>query len=280
MFEIGNTLREARLRRGLDIAECEIGTKIRAKYLRAMEDEHFDLLPSPAYVRGFLRTYAQYLGLDGQLMNDEYESRFLAGDGGGEHESRRPRTRGGRAAPRPGRPAPPRTGRTGGRAPARGPRGGGRRTESQLLWLAIGGVMSVAVLVWMGVGDPSPPTPTIAATPTTPLQAVPPAAAADLDTPEAPEKLAITLTGEDGFGAYVEVRGRDARGPQVFAGTLSDGESKTFRVERSLWVRTYNADGLQVRIKKGAPRQLTGGTGDFLITRTKVTRLPTDGTGG
>jgi cytoskeletal protein RodZ len=47
MFEIGNTLREARLRRGLDILDCEAETKIRAKYLRAMEEEQFDLMPSP-----------------------------------------------------------------------------------------------------------------------------------------------------------------------------------------------------------------------------------------
>ncbi|HWH13929.1 MAG TPA: helix-turn-helix domain-containing protein, partial [Miltoncostaeaceae bacterium] len=256
MFEIGNTLREARLRRGLDIAECEAGTKIRAKYLRAMEDEHFDLLPSPAYVRGFLRTYAQYLGLDGQLMNDEYESRFVPGEGT-DGDARRPRAR-----PARGRPAPrPQGGRPVGSRPAGRvtPRPSRRRTESQLLWLAIGGVMSVAVLVWMGVGDPSPPTPTISPTPTV---ATAPAAPTDtdteLDTPEAPEKLAITLVGEGDFGAYVEVRGRDARGPQVFAGTLQNGASRTFRVERSLWVRTYNAEGLRVRIKKGAPRELTG----------------------
>lgn len=76
MFEIGNTLREARLRRGLDILGCEADTKIRAKYLRAMEEEQFDLMPSPTYVRGFLRTYAEYLDLDGRLVLDEYESRF------------------------------------------------------------------------------------------------------------------------------------------------------------------------------------------------------------
>ena len=78
MFEIGNTLREARLRRGLDILDCEAETKIRAKYLRAMEEEQFDLMPSPTYVRGFLRTYADFLDLDGRLVLDEYESRFGA----------------------------------------------------------------------------------------------------------------------------------------------------------------------------------------------------------
>ena len=76
MFEIGNTLREARLRRALDIADCESATKIRGKYLRALEEEQFEILPGPTYVKGFLRTYAEYLDLDGRLVLDEYESRF------------------------------------------------------------------------------------------------------------------------------------------------------------------------------------------------------------
>ncbi|MBJ7456010.1 MAG: helix-turn-helix domain-containing protein, partial [Thermoleophilia bacterium] len=60
----------------MDILDCEAETKIRAKYLRAMEEEQFDLMPSPTYVRGFLRTYADFLDLDGRLVLDEYESRF------------------------------------------------------------------------------------------------------------------------------------------------------------------------------------------------------------
>lgn len=76
MFEIGNTLREARLRRSLDISDCEAATKIRTKYLRALEEEHFEVLPGPTYVKGFLRTYAEFLELDGRLVLDEYESRF------------------------------------------------------------------------------------------------------------------------------------------------------------------------------------------------------------
>jgi cytoskeletal protein RodZ len=76
MFEIGNTLREARLRRALDIADCEAATKIRAKYLRALEEEQFEMLPGVTYVKGFLRTYAEFLDLDGRLVLDEYESRY------------------------------------------------------------------------------------------------------------------------------------------------------------------------------------------------------------
>ena len=80
MFEIGTSLREARERRRLDFAEAEQATKIRAKYLRALEDEQFDQLPAGTYVRGFLRAYAEYLGLDGDLYVDEYSSRYASGD--------------------------------------------------------------------------------------------------------------------------------------------------------------------------------------------------------
>lgn len=76
MFEIGYSLRSARERQGLGYPEIELATKIRAKYIRALEEEDFDSLPGDAYVRGFLRTYADYLGLDGEIYVDEYASRF------------------------------------------------------------------------------------------------------------------------------------------------------------------------------------------------------------
>ena len=62
MFEIGNSLRAARIRQKLELSQAEGDTRIRAKYLRALEDERFDVLPGPAYTKGFLRTYADYLG--------------------------------------------------------------------------------------------------------------------------------------------------------------------------------------------------------------------------
>lgn len=80
MFELGTSLREARTRQGLDLPQAELATKIRAKYLRALEEEQFDALPAETYVKGFLRAYADFLDLDGQLYVDEYESRFVAGD--------------------------------------------------------------------------------------------------------------------------------------------------------------------------------------------------------
>jgi len=79
VFEIGNSLREARHRQQLELSEVEQATKIRSRYLKALEEEAFDALPAQTYVKGFLRTYADYLGLDGQLYVDEYNSRYSAG---------------------------------------------------------------------------------------------------------------------------------------------------------------------------------------------------------
>src|SRR4051812_16686430 len=75
MPAIGATLREARMRARIDISEIESETKIRAKYLRALENEEWDLLPGPTYVKSFLRTYAEALGLDARLLLEEYKLR-------------------------------------------------------------------------------------------------------------------------------------------------------------------------------------------------------------
>jgi len=71
---IGETLREARMRQRLDIADVEQRTKIRAKYLRALENEEFGMLPGPTFVKTFLRTYAETLGLDPHVLVEEYRA--------------------------------------------------------------------------------------------------------------------------------------------------------------------------------------------------------------
>src|SRR6185437_14020309 len=80
MFEIGGSLREARLKRGLTPADVQKAIRIRDRYLHALEEERWELLPGDAYVKGFLRTYADYLGLDGSLYVEEYNSRFSQPD--------------------------------------------------------------------------------------------------------------------------------------------------------------------------------------------------------
>ena len=76
MADIGSLLRETRIRKKIDITTVEDATKIRAKYLRALENEEWVVLPGPTYVKTFLRTYAQFLGLDPHLLVEEYSARF------------------------------------------------------------------------------------------------------------------------------------------------------------------------------------------------------------
>jgi cytoskeleton protein RodZ len=135
--EIGATLREARMRARIDVSEIEAQTKIRAKYLRALENEEWDLLPGPTFVKSFLRTYAQALGLDDKALVEEYR----------QHYERPNET--------DLQPIVPTTNRTnarergGGRAKARAARGG--RGPSRGYVIAIGAVSLVIVLLIVGL---------------------------------------------------------------------------------------------------------------------------------
>src|SRR3954467_5090404 len=117
MPDIGATLREARMRQRLDISEIETRTKIRAKYLRALENEEWDLLPGPTFVKSFLRTYAEALGLDARLLLEEYKLRH---ERLSEHELLPIAPPGGRRDKQP-----------------RGPPGGGRDVAGALLVVAL-----------------------------------------------------------------------------------------------------------------------------------------------
>ena len=132
MFELGNNLREARQNRRIDLVIAEQDTKIRSKYLAALETEEFDVLPGPVFVRGFLRTYSRYLGLDPQLFVDEYNARF-----GRFEEVEDP------ASPALGRP---------GLAQQRMQRG-----RMTMRIIVIVSLVAVALLAWLGLReDPSP----------------------------------------------------------------------------------------------------------------------------
>jgi cytoskeletal protein RodZ len=134
LFEIGNSLREARMRRQIDYPQAEAAIKIRGKYLRALEEEQFDLLPAETYVKGFLRTYAEFLGLDGQLYVDEYNSRFVTGE---DYEARRAQPR--RSTAKPQRRS--------------------RRTETSIVLIALAAIAILTVIVisaWTS-GNKKPP---------------------------------------------------------------------------------------------------------------------------
>jgi cytoskeleton protein RodZ len=77
---IGSDIHRARARREVDLSEVEAATRIRERFLSAIENEEWEALPGGVYTRGFIRTYASYLGLDGDRLADDYR-RDVEGEG-------------------------------------------------------------------------------------------------------------------------------------------------------------------------------------------------------
>jgi cytoskeletal protein RodZ len=209
MFEIGNSLREARVRRGVDFAQAELATKIRGKYLRALEEEQFTLLPAQTYIKGFLRTYAEYLGLDGQLYVDEYNSRFVTG--ADDHE---PRAR--RSSVRPERR--------------------NRRIETNVVLVALAAIAILTVIVisaWKASGG-KPNTPAVRTTSST----APPHTVAPL-------LEVVALRGS----THVIARRSSATGNVAFDGTVTKGDPPRAIRGSRLWVQIDTPENLRIRIR-------------------------------
>jgi cytoskeletal protein RodZ len=223
VFEIGNSLREARLRQGLDFTRIEVETKIRGKYLRALEDEQFEALPGDTYVKGFLRTYAEYLGLDGQLYVDEYNSRFTTM----EEVAAAPSATRQRKSRRP--------------------------VESNFVVVALAGIVAVTVLVVIGlagIGSDSPEqTPLVGTTtedPTTTPPETTPTDTGSTGAPEArPARLVLTAVGG---GCWMQVRAGGVNGKLVYEGTLEQGQTQRFVKWERLWLELGAPGNLSAKL--------------------------------
>ena len=220
MFEIGATLREARLRQGLDFPELEERTKIRPKYLRALEDERFDILPAPTYVRGFLRSYAESLGLEGQPFVDEYNSRFAVGED---------------EAPLRARRAP---------TPRRRDRGGHESRIAVLALLAIAVATALVIAAWKFGGPDTQSVPGLKTQP-----------AGQKASARGSVRLAVRAV--DG-GSWMEVRVGAAGAKLLYSGTLEQGQRKVFE-GRSLQLSLAEPGNVAVRLN-GVKVDLPAGT--------------------
>jgi hypothetical protein len=222
VFEIGNSLHEARVRQGIDLQTAELATKVRVKYLKALEEERFDLLPAETYVKGFLRTYADFLGLDGQLYVDEYNSRFVVGD----DTPLRPR----RSQARPER------------------RSRGFESRAVLVTLAAIAVVAALVIVAWKSGDGNRRT---SLETTTGATAPPPT------TTKAPAAdVARLVVIAHGGNSLLEVHQGSATGRLLFQGTLLRGKSVAFTGKR-LWLDVAAPQNLRVRLN-GHPGRIKG----------------------
>jgi cytoskeleton protein RodZ len=220
VFEIGNSLREARVRRQLDFRQVEQATKVRSRYLRALEDEDFEVLPAETYVRGFLRSYADYLGLDGQLFVDEYNSRFVTGADVGPL--------------RPRRSPAKRTGR-------------GLETNVILFALTAIAVMTALVIAaWKFSAGSNPST----AARVVPKPAVAKPRARVQSTPRASTKANLLVRATRG-NCWLEVHAGSASGRLLYQGTLERGQTQRF-IARRLWMNAGAPGNLSVRLNGDA----------------------------
>lgn len=73
MTELGNRLKEAREEKGMSLDDLQAATKIQKRYLTALEEGNYDIIPGKFYVRAFIKQYAEAVGLDSELLFEEYK---------------------------------------------------------------------------------------------------------------------------------------------------------------------------------------------------------------
>jgi len=232
MFQIGGSLREARTRRGLTPADVHKAIRIRERYLTALEEERWEMLPGEAYVRGFLKTYADFLGLDGNLYLDEYNSRI-------------------RAYPEEPvlstQPRPERRFRL--------------RAAGVVVAVALV-VAAVAGLVASRLGGSSPPRHR-ATPPPTPASTTT-AAAAKHTTPA---RTALAVVSASRGRCWLLVRSGGPNGAVLWEGVLEQGQVKRFPLRTSVWVRMGAPSALDLRIAGRAVSGLAASPENLLLTR-------------
>jgi cytoskeletal protein RodZ len=244
MFDIGSSLREARGRRGLSPTDVHKAIRIRERYLTALEDERWELLPGDAYTKGFLRTYAEFLGLDGQLYVDEFNARFAA------HEDE------------PFAPEPL----------------GGRRGATGILFRTVGAAVVVAAIVGgaaarRGAGHVSRPT--LDAAPA--LAAAKPAVRKHEPTRTktkpavSPKPTATTISAVRDV-SWLSVRIGGANGREIFRGYLLRGRTLTLGLAHPIWVRLGRPLALDVRIGTRLVRNLPQAPTNLLLTKDGASR--------
>jgi transcriptional regulator with XRE-family HTH domain len=242
VVEIGDALRVARERQGLELGEVERRTRIRARYLTALEEERFEQLPARAYAKGFLRGYAEFLGLDGRLIVAEFNARFPDDE---QPELTPVRLRA---------------------SPARI-----RRRRLTALLLAGVAVVAAGVLAWRfeasGGGPPSP-----AAQPTTTARVgrVPVAAPPVLRPPAPAASRSAHLVLRARGPCWLSIRAGSAAGPVLYEATLDAGGVLRYTVAPGrprLWLRIGAPWNLELSLNGKPPASLPHVPSNILVTR-------------
>jgi hypothetical protein len=232
VFEIGTSLREARRQRGLDLEAAQRALRIRRRYLEALEAERFDQLPGDVYARGFLREYADFLGLESSLYLQEYDERF----------------RGAADIPI---------------APVSVVR---RRRRPTARAAVIGAValvaMAAGLAAWRLNGSsenqqPAPP----AAAPVVRKHAFKPPAAKAQRAPHVAHLVFRATRGD----CWLAIRLRSATGQRLYENTLRAGGTLRLTFRHPLWIRFGAGGNLDATVNGKPLRQLPRVTGNLLV---------------
>jgi len=243
VFEIGASLREARETRGLTLDDVQKALRFRERYLVALEEERWEQLPGgDAYAKGFLRTYAEFLGLNGTLYVDEYNERIAT------------------AAEEPIVPES--------LAP---------RRSSSLLTRTIVGVFVLSFVVfaataWRPGAEPRPAVEAASAAtpekkfvprgmPIAPVVVAKPVKAAK-PSPK-PKTATIRVTRSS---SWFSVRLGGPAGKEIFRGFLGRGETLRYRLDRKVWLRIGRPRAVLVTIGKRPVHGLPGTPANLLLT--------------
>ncbi|HET8895548.1 MAG TPA: RodZ domain-containing protein [Gaiellaceae bacterium] len=238
MFQIGASLREARTRRGLTAADVHKGIRIRERYLTALEEERWDMLPGEAYTKGFLRTYAEFLGLNGNLYIDEYNARI---------------------AHRDEEPLVPEA-----IAPSRKPRSSVLRT---LVGILVLGAAVAGLAAWRLGGTSATPPPVNNGR----VAHVVPASAAPVAAKPKPKVTATTpafavLKATRGR-SWLQVRANGPNGQLLFQGFIEQGATKKLSLDHAVWVRLGRPDVLDLTLGGRTVTPHTANPANLILTR-------------
>jgi cytoskeleton protein RodZ len=244
MFALGASLEEERRRQGLDLEQVERATYIGRRYLRALEEERFELLPGDAYAKGFLRAYAEFLGLDPARYLDEYNARLAA------------------RAPEPVLVSEPLR---------------LRRRRAPLAWLRgwpvlVGVVVAVVLgmLAWLYGGSGSSPPPVAPPTPLRPRPRPTPAKPPPPSSRRTPQPAPVLSLRATRGSCWLDVHAFTATGKQIYAGTLAQAGTLRFSLRRPLWIRLGAPWNLDATIAGKPAHGLPTRTANVLVTRTGI----------
>jgi cytoskeletal protein RodZ len=245
---VGEILRAEREKQGKTVKDIERGTSIRALYIQAIEDGRYEVLPGEVYLKGFIRNYASYLGLNAQQVLAVYR----------ESQSPQPAQE-----PAAAKPAATRSS-----ASDKQPNGG--RKSSVWRWLIAMVVIAIAAgAAWAAMNYLNPPAPTKPApTPQAQVQPAPPPAApakppAQAPTPApapAPATRPIVVQAKYTAECWTLVT---ADGREVYEGIPRPGETLTWNADRAMTLQIGNAAGIELTYN-GQPQGRLGGDGEVV----------------